>query len=200
MVTQLKKLGIAAGGAGALLLMGVVGVFACTSLATITPSTPSGEAGTAVTIAGHAFDPAGSSVSLHWNAMGGPVLGQAQADASGNISASVKIPADAQAGYYVIIATQNDNTGAPAFGTPARTSFQVGTPSTAGTSGSIAAPAANVPAPLAATSTSSSQGLNGGWLAAIAILGILGAGLFIAGVGFFVREARRGEAVALARR
>lgn len=199
MVRQLKKFGIAAGGAGVLLLMGVVGTFACTSLATITPSTPSGEAGTAVTIAGQAFDPAGSAVSLHWNAMGGPVLAQAQPDASGSITASVKIPADAQAGYFVIIATQNDKTSAPAFGTPARTSFQVGNPSTAGSSGSIAATAANVPAPVAAASTGSSQGLNGGWLAAVAILGILGAGLFIAGVGFFVREARRGEAVALAR-
>ncbi len=197
---HLKNFGIAAGGAGAFLLIGVVGALACTSLATITPSTPTGDAGTAVTIAGQAFDPAGSAVSLHWNAMGGPVLAQAQPDASGGISASVKIPADAQAGYFVIIATQTDKTGAPAFGTPARTSFQVGNPTTAGSSGSIAAPAANVPAAVAATSTSSSPGLNGGWLAAIAILGILGAALFIAGVGFFVREVRRGEAVALARR
>jgi hypothetical protein len=195
-----KRFGLAAGGAGILFLIGTVGALACTSLATITPSTPSGEAGTAVTITGQAFDPAGSAVSLHWNALQGPVLAQAQPDAAGSINASVAIPADAQAGYYVIIATQNDKTGAPAFGTPARASFQVGTPSAATSTGANGAPASNVAPPAASTAASSNQGLNGGWLAAVAILGILGVGLFAAGVGFFIGEVRRGEAVALARR
>src|SRR5262245_17750651 len=116
----------AAGGALAALAMGAVLAYACTSLATITPSTPNGAPGSTATITGHAFDPAGSAVVLTWNSAQGPQLAQAKPDANGDISAAITIPSEATAGYFVIVASQTDKDGQPAFGTPARISFVVG--------------------------------------------------------------------------
>ncbi len=198
MVKLFGKLGVAAGGATALLLVGAMAAMACTSLATLTPNPPSGDPGASVAITGQAFDPGSSVVSLHWNTAQGPVLATTTPDAGGNITATVTIPKDATAGYYVIIATQTDKDGQPVFGTPARTSIQVGQPSGATAHGNnVAAPAANVAA--AAAPASATSQTSGGWIAALAIFGILGVGLFVAGLAFFVREVRRSEAVALAR-
>jgi hypothetical protein len=197
---SLTKAVIALSGALAGLAIATSGVLGCTSLATLTPSTPSGDPGSTVTITGHAFDPASNPVVLHWNSAQGPVLGTAQPDASGDIAVTVTIPKDAETGYYVIIGSQTDKTGAPVFGTPARMSFQVGTPaaSTAHgnnnpTSGAVSTPVAVAP------NTSPASQSSTGWLAAIAVLGVLGVGLFIVGLGFFLREMRRSEAVAIAR-
>jgi hypothetical protein len=107
------------------------------------------------------------------------------------------------AGYYVIIATQTEKDGSMAFGTPARTSFQVGAPGTPSSTGMMHGQVAS--------STSASQNVatpavanrpadNTGWVVALAVLGALGILLFVGGLAFFVSEVRRSAQLAVARR
>jgi hypothetical protein len=185
--------------------MGATGAFACTSLATLTPSSPSGGPGSTVAITGSAFDPAGGPVVLHWNSLQAPAMAQVQPDAGGNISAAVTVPKDATNGYYVIIATQMEKDGTMAFGTPARTSFQVGMPGMSGGSsmgmmhGQTAASGSGSQT-LSASTAASRPADNTGWVVALASLGVLGIVLFVGGLAFFVSEVRRSTQVAVARR
>ncbi len=121
---------------------------------------------------------------IHWNAEDGKVLVKAKPDASGNIAAAVKIPADATPGYYVLVATQqaknDEGKLEPAYGTPARASFLVGTGSAKSQQPSAAPAAAVAP-----------EGTSTGLIALTILLALIGIGLFGAGVGLFVREVRR---------
>ncbi|HTN24649.1 MAG TPA: hypothetical protein VL120_11720 [Solirubrobacteraceae bacterium] len=107
--------------------------YACTALATITTSSPSAVAGSVVTVAGKGFapfDPADISTApalVHMDSITGPVLAQAAPtsnNAGGTFSVDVTVP-NVPAGDHVIVVTQNDVTGAPAYGTPARTVLSV---------------------------------------------------------------------------
>jgi hypothetical protein len=199
----LAKLAAAGGGVGAALVIGASGAFACTSLATITPSTPSGNPGSSVTVTGTAFDPAGGPVALHWNSMQGPALAQAKPDAGGGITAAITVPKDALAGYYVIIATQTEKDGSMAFGTPARTSFQVGAPGTPSSTGMMhgqVASSTSATQNVATATVANRPADNTGWVVALATLGVLGTVLFVGGLAFFITEVRRSAQVALARR
>lgn len=107
--------------------------YACTALATITTSSASAVAGSVVTVAGKGFapfDPADISTSpalVHMDSITGPVLAQAAPtsnNAGGTFSVDITVPS-VPAGDHVIVVTQNDVTGAPAYGTPARTVLSV---------------------------------------------------------------------------
>ena len=107
--------------------------YACTALATISTSSASAVAGSTLTIAGKGFapfDPADISTSpaiVHMDSITGPVLGQAAPTANnlgGTFSVPITVPS-VPAGDHVIVVTQNDVTGAPAYGTPARTVLSV---------------------------------------------------------------------------
>ena len=163
--------------------------YACTNLATLDLSQGGGAPGTSFTATGSSFSPS-APVSLHWNSLTGPVLAKAMASPSGSIAATATVPSTATPGEYVIVATQTVK-GAPAFGTPARATFQVAGPGGAVAGQSQAgAPAAN---PLAAVSTSSSSGVSGGLLVATILLAILGISLFGFGAAGFVRQRRTSE-------
>lgn len=172
-----------------LVLIASMTAWACTNLATLNLSEASGPAGSEIDISGSSFRTAergGQAVELHWNGVDGPVLASATPDATGNIVASLQVPADATPGYYVIVATQNsvdDETGevSAAYGTPARASFLVGDVSPA----DIPQPASAGETVVAADTTST------GLLALTALLALAGIGLFAAGLGLFVREVRR---------
>lgn len=182
-----RKSAVLGFGGVALVLLGAMGAWACTNLATLNLSHAAGEAGTSVDITGSAFSApssGGQKVAIHWNAADGRVLTTATPDSTGNIEASVTIPAGAEPGYYVLVATQDvkDEEGAlsPSYGTPARASFLVGT----------AAPE-DVAQPAGVPSSIGPETSSTGMVALTAILALLGLGLFGAGLGLFVRELRR---------
>jgi hypothetical protein len=167
--------------------------FACTNLATLNLSSAAGKAGDTVTVTGSSFavispkDAAAGKTStpvvLHWNGADGPVLGQAVPDLAGNISTPIAIP-QAAPGYYVIVAKQVDEKGIDKYGTPARAAFQILGPNGQSV---VQQPGAEGVTPLA------SEPISTGMIALTALLGVLGLGLFGAGMGAFVRQARRRE-------
>lgn len=163
--------------------------YACTNLATLDLSSGSGAPGMSFTATGSSFTPS-APVVLHWNSLTGPVLAKVQASSSGAIAATAKVPSTALPGDYVVVATQTIK-GQPAFGTPARATFQV-----VGPGGATAGPTQNgapTTNPLASVATSSSSGVSGGLLAATIILAVLGISLFGFGAAGYVRQRRKSE-------
>lgn len=188
----------------AVAVAGIV-AYACTSLATLNLSQASGPAGTQATVTGSSFNPSAkpdadgtfTPVTLHWNSVSGPVLADGIVpDATGAIGpVQVTIPASANPGYYMIVATQEQLTGGSgeAFGTPARTVFQV-----TGTAGAAVPAPAQGTAPVAAASSTSAVG--GGLIALLAILGIAGVTLLAFGSASFLGASRRAAAASRARK
>ncbi|GAC1578749.1 MAG: hypothetical protein NVS3B24_11540 [Candidatus Dormibacteria bacterium] len=189
---KLLRIILGAGGAlAAAFAFLAIPVLACTSLATLNTSQTQGAAGSDLTVTGSSFATitnGASAVSVHWNGVDGPVLAEVAPDASGSITASFKIPSDAQPGYYVLTATQNDKLGRTAFGTPGRLAFQV-TGATGATSGSQAGgqPAASAP-------VGNGLGIGAGMIALLGGLGVLGLLLFGVGAASFVSSYRRAPA------
>ncbi len=188
----MRKIGITLFGALTMLMLSAMTAWACTNLATLNLGEGSGPPGTSVDVTGSSFRaPAqgGQNVIIRWDAIDGPALARTPADATGSIAATVTIPANAQPGYHVLIATQDEvdsETGetSVAYGTPARASFLVG-----GTLPEGASAPAGASTPVAADTTST------GLVLLAIVLGIAGIGLFGAGLGFLVREVRQREAV-----
>jgi hypothetical protein len=166
--------------------------FACTNLATLNLSSGSGVPGTEITVTGSSFAPAEgastSPVELHLNDVNGPVLATATPDGAGNIATTFAVPQDVEPGYKVILATQADPEGGPAFGTPARATFQV--LSTEGGAAAAPQPAQNA----GTTATPSPSNVSPGLLALTIGLGAMGLVLFGAGATAFLRQGRRSEA------
>lgn len=87
-----------------------VTVFACSPLPSVSLSTSSGVPGSQVLLTGERWAP-GVPVFIHWDSLTGPLLAQAIPD--GEMSGpnvgpvSVRIPADAIAGYHILVATDN---------------------------------------------------------------------------------------------
>ena len=166
--------------------------YACTNLATLNLSQGSGAPGTSFTATGSSFTP-NAPVVFHWNSLTGPVLAKVNAGSSGAITATAKVPSTALPGDYVVVATQTVG-GQPAFGTPARATFQV-----VGPSGAVASPSqshAPAPNPLATVSTSSSGGVSSGLLVATILLALVGVSLFGFGAAGYARQRRRAEKLA----
>lgn len=162
--------------------------YACTALATLNLSAPSGPVGTNVVAKGAAFStaPGASPVVLHLDRADGPVLGQATPDRAGNFSVGFAVP-QTEAGHHAIVATQLNAKGQMAYGTPARTSFQVvGPGAQAGARPPTAAPSSEP-----ATSGSSVPAL-----ALTAALGLIGLVLLAAGSASFFQARREGPAAA----
>ncbi len=171
------------------LIIGAMAGWACTNLATLNLSQSAAQPGSIIGVTGSSFKAPAEGVQpvqLHWNSPDGPILAEAVPDALGSIAASVTIPADAQPGHYVMVATQMAvdpghglQAGEPVFGTPARAAVMVGSPAP------VEGEVAGAPAVSAAPETGS-----GGILALTSLLALLGLGLFAGGVGLFAREVR----------
>ena len=190
------SLGLGMATAGVLGLS-VAAVLACTSLATLNVSQPTGATGTDINVTGSSFqttEKGASAVSIRWNAVNGPVLAQVAPDASGSISATIKVPDNLQPGDYIIVATQLDKTGQPAFGTPARLAFEVSG------SGTAAAPVQTASQAAAPIATSNGLGVGAGTLAVLALLGVLGLLLFLVGAATFIGTYRRSPVVSPVRK
>lgn len=192
-----KRLPVLWGAAvAAAVVLGGAAAFACTNVATLgtgATGATGAKAGAAVAVEGSSFSApeegkAPSPVVIHWNKVDGPVLASLTPDAQGRISGSVTLPA-AEPGHHVLIATQVDDKGENAFGTPARLAIEVLTPSGA----SVPPPAVQV-----VRSSSSSGGDDGVPVAVAVVLGVLAAGVLAAGVASLRKGTGRPQMVVLA--
>lgn len=166
----------------AITLAGAMVAWACTNLSTLNLSQSQGQAGANIDLTGSSFatsESGGKAVEIHFDGENGALLAKAKPDKAGSIGVDVKIPASAQPGYHVIVATQSTQQG-PAFGTPARASFLVGG----------AAPQSQAP-PAGTSAAVADEGTSTGVIALTVALGVLGLVLFGAGLSLFVRELRR---------
>ena len=185
-----RRFGAVLLGGASILLVSAATAWACTNLSTLNLSKGAGQPGSQVTVTGSSFaaDPGAQAVQFHWNGESGEVLAKAKPDDAGNVSARVTVPSDAKPGYNVLVATQSVKGQGPAFGTPARASFVVGSAAP-----SVEAPPAGAPAGVVDDGTST------GVVALTVALGVLGIVLFGGGLSLFVRELRRRSAPAPAR-
>lgn len=179
--------------------------FACTSLASLNLSQATGAPGTQVSVTGSSFNPSAkpdadglfTPVTLHWNSVSGPVLADGIVpDSTGAIGpVSVTIPSSATPGYYMIVATQQQIQGGSgeAFGTPARTAFQV----TGAAGASAPQPANSLPGTVA---TSGSTNVGAGLIVLLVVLGVAGLALFAVGTASYLGSSRRSAAAAKARK
>ncbi len=186
----MKKFAVSLSGASALVILTAMSAWACTNLATLNLSRSAVAAGDSIEVTGSSFRTAergGQDVLVRWNGTEGEVLAQVTPDETGQVVASVTVPADAQPGYYLMVATQDvaEEDGqiaagglSPAFGTPARVSVQVGQPTVA--------PAA----PTASPQVAASDGMSTTLVLLTGLLALGGLGLFAGGLGVFMREAR----------
>lgn len=157
--------------------------FACTALATIDAQAAAAPVGSTVTVTGSSFSAAAGAapVVFHWNGANGAEVARVTPDAAGNVTASFTVP-KADAGYYTLVATQQNAKGEAVYGTPARQSFQV-----LGADGRAPAAPAVAQPPLTPASSPDS----GGVVALTMILGAAGLTLFGAGLTTMVRQGRR---------
>lgn len=186
----MKKLSLTFVGAVAFAMLTAVSAWACTNLATLNLSESAVTPGQSIQVTGSSFRTAergGQDVVFRWNTLDGEVLAQAAPDATGQVVASVTVPADAEPGYYAMIATQDAAAQdgeiaadglSPAFGTPARASVQVGEPAVSQATPTPSAPVA------------ASDGGSPTLVVLTGLLAVSGLALFAAGFSLFVREVR----------
>ena len=185
-ITKRRVLGFS-GGASAVLVVLAVTAYACTNLASLNLSTATARPGEAVTITGSSFNTIcvcgpqvpPTPVKIRWNGIKGDVLAEMMPDKAGTISASFTVP-DVKPGYYVIVATQHDETyNIDAAGTPARATFEVLT----ATGQSVVASGES-----ATASPTTDESTSTGLIALTIALGVLGLGFFAGGSLVVLRQ------------
>jgi hypothetical protein len=184
--TKRRVVGFFGGAAAAVVLLAVT-AYACTNLASLNLSSATGRPGDALTITGSSFNTIcvcgpqvpPTPVKIRWNGIKGEVLAEMMPDKAGTISASFTVP-DVKPGYYVIVATQHDETyHIDAAGTPARATFEVLT-----ATGQSVVGASEVATASPSTDESTSTGL----IALTVALGVLGLGFFAGGSLVVLRQ------------
>lgn len=185
-VTKGRVLGLAGVAGAALLVLGMT-AYACTNLATLNLSSPSGKPGDQITITGSSFavvcicgpQLAPTPVKIRWNGIKGEVMAEMMPDRTGTVSAAFTVP-DVKPGYYVIVATQHDETyHIDAAGTPARITFEV----LSGNGESVMGGSE-----LGAATPTPDQNTSSGLLAMTLGLGALGLALFAGGSVAVIRQ------------
>src|SRR5262245_20923656 len=95
---------------GAVVLAGAA-AWACVSGPAVNLSTVNAKPGDTVMVSGTGFR-ATDAGTIRWNALDGPIVGQFAAPTGGIVTNTpVVVPADAKAGNYVLIITQNSADG-----------------------------------------------------------------------------------------
>lgn len=157
--TKIRKFWVLAATATAVPLMFASIVAACTALATM-DSPQSGKAvepGSTVEGTGKGFSAASpNEVEIRFDKRDGEVLWHGRPTPQGNITYSFKVP-NVPSGQYVILGVQNDASGKPVSGSPARMSLNIQGPPPSGSS--TPAPAAapeQAPAPASQPAPASS--------------------------------------------
>lgn len=130
--TRRRVFGLFGTASAVVVLLGVT-AYACTNLASLNLSTAAGQPGDAITVTGSSFNTIcvcgpqvpPTPVKIRWHGIKGEVLAEMMPDKAGTIAATFTVP-DVKPGYYVIVATQHDETyNIDAAGTPARATFEV---------------------------------------------------------------------------
>jgi hypothetical protein len=185
-VTRGRVLGFSGAASAAVVALALT-AYACTNLASLNLSTPAGKAGDTIAVTGSSFGTIcvcgpqlpPTKVKIRWNGLQGEVLAEVMPDRAGTVSATFAVP-DVAPGYYVIVATQYDETyHVDHAGTPARATFEVLT----ATGESVVAPGEVGPL------TSSADNPPSSTLIAMTIaLGLLSLALFTGGSLAVVRQ------------
>lgn len=177
--------------AGAVMVAGAA-AWACVSGPAVNLSTVNAKPGQEITVTGTNFSKS-DPVTVRWNALDGPIVGQFGAPQSGAISGTVTVPADAKAGNYVLILSQSSANGQLSQ-LPVRALLTV-TPDGAA-SPVVGAPVATQQTGRATGLATSDNSISGASLALIG-LGVAGVGMFVAGMAalFAGRRGRAPEAV-----
>ena len=185
-ITKRRVLGFS-GGASAVLVLLAVTAYACTNLASLNLSSATGRPGEAITITGSSFNTIcvcgpqvpPTPVKIRWTGIKGEVMAEMMPDKAGTVSASFTVP-DVKPGYYVIVATQHDETyHIDAAGTPARATFEVLTATGQSVVGS---------GEVATASPSTDESTSTGLIALTVALGVLGLGFFAGGSVVVLRQ------------
>lgn len=199
--TRRRLVGLFGGAGGFVLVLGLT-AYACTNLATLSLSNSTGRPGDTITLTGSSFitvcvcgpQMPPTPVKIRWGGTQGRVMAELTPDRTGTLATSFTVP-DASPGYYVVAATQRDESlNIDSAGTPALATFEVLTPA-----GQSVVP----PSEFAATSAPSDQTSTSSALIALTVgLGVLGFGLFVAGSAVVVRQVatRKGRVPATSRR
>lgn len=153
---------------------------ACTILPAGTLNQAYGPPGKAVLFTGSTWDASLGPVQLRWNALNGPVLAQVAPEATGMIPPTqLTVPANAEAGFHTIVATQGQGTA-----NAVRFPFQV----TASKGAFAPPPQVLLPGGSAAPAPSN---VGVGMIALLASLGLAGLLLLGAGTASLLRSYRR---------
>ena len=185
-MTKRRVLGFFGTASAVVVLVGVT-AYACTNLASLNLSNTTGRPGDTLTITGSSFNVIcvcgpqvpPTPVKIRWNGIKGEVMAEMMPDKAGAISASFTVP-DVKPGYYVIVATQHDETyHIDAAGTPARATFEVLT-----ATGQSVVGSSDVAAASANTDESTSTAL----IALTIALGVVGLGFFLGGSTVVLRQ------------
>ena len=178
--------------AGGLLLQ-TAGGWACASLASVDVTPGVVRPGQEVAWKGTFFIK-DEPVVLRWNALDGPILSIATPPSADNglhgnwrfVEGTFTVPADAQAGNYLVIASQKEVKGSATWGVPARGLVQVsdGSP--------VLGQAVGTPAPPRPTDLVTTESLEiGDFLVAAA--GAAGVALLLSGVALVVSAGRQSD-------
>lgn len=193
-------LGVAGGlGVMAALSIGAVVAFACISMAmlNLTPNTVAPGQSVTASIQGISAN-AGTtvpSVVFHWQTLNGPVLATAAPGPNGT-SATFTVPSVQSSGDYLVVATQNQQSGSSSWGMPARAVLHVQV-SGSGAGTTLGNP---VPATTNTAGLSTSSGLSGGLLALIGV-GVAAVALSLVGLATWgVSRSRSPRASKVSRR
>ena len=162
--------------AGAVVLAGAA-AWACVSGPAINLSTVNAKPGDTVTVTGTNFSKT-DPVTVRWNALDGPIVGNFAAPVGGNITGTVVVPADAKAGNYVLILTQSSADGKLSQ-MPVRALLTV-----TGSNGANPVVGASIATQQGARAdglATTNNSVSGGTLALVG-LGVAGVGMFLAGM------------------
>ena len=177
---------------GAVLVAGAT-AWACVSGPAVNLSTVNAKPGDTVTLTGTSFSKT-DPVTVRWNSLDGPVVGQFAGPVGGNVTGTITVPADAKAGNYVLIITQSSSNGQLSQ-MPIRALLTV--VPTNGAAPVVGASLAGQQSARATGLVSTDNSISGATLALVG-LGVAGVGMFVAGMAALF-AGRRGRAPEAAR-
>lgn len=119
------RLFAATAGAAGLWLVSASTILACIPIATLNLSQAEATPGSKITATMQQANTRAGDITLHWNAVDGPVLATATPGTTGGMTASFTVPNEAKGGYFLVIATQDAKPDVGTFGLPARAVIHV---------------------------------------------------------------------------
>ncbi|GAC1643506.1 MAG: hypothetical protein NVS9B11_13070 [Candidatus Dormibacteraceae bacterium] len=118
------RLFAATAGAAGLWLVSASTILACIPIATLNLSQAEATPGSKITATMQQASTRAGDITLHWNAVDGPVLATATPGVGG-MTATFNVPSDAKGGYFLVVATQDSKPDVGTFGLPARAVLHV---------------------------------------------------------------------------